>query len=246
MTTKVKLGLVLGMIVIVGGVMLVMTSSRSEKVEEEAPAQETGVGETEVMEAKAPSPVAPAVKAPAVQEGKKSVAETKALLDKAEAVFRDFPYKKDLEEYKKIHTKVFLTPEERNFRKDLLNNHRAIASMKDLLLVPATKPDQESMQNAALDLLLEGLQKSAGGEAAQVLKDVVADAVVEDSKVDADLRKSLGGIKGEILYQWSSLYPQSQGDLERMLPGPSSQKIWANVKAQQESNLAESAFEAGK
>ncbi|WII73325.1 hypothetical protein QJS83_05505 [Bdellovibrio sp. 22V] len=245
MTTKVKLGLVLGMIVIVGGVMLVMTSSQSEKVEE-APTQETGVGETEVMEAKAPSPAAPAVKAPVVQAGKKSVAETKALLDKADVVFRDFPYKKDLEEYKKIHTKVFLTPEERNFRKDLLNNHRAIASMKDLLLVPATKPDQESMQNAALDLLLEGLQKSANSEAAQVLKDVVADSAVEDNKVDADIRKSLGGIKGEILYQWSSLYPQSQGDLERMLPGPSSQKIWANVKAQQESNLAESAFEAGK
>nr|WP_295906244.1 hypothetical protein [uncultured Bdellovibrio sp.] len=161
-------------------------------------------------------------------------------------VWQNFIYKSELREYRQLHAKIFLTDEEKVFRKDLVKNEQVLRSLQELLQTPAMDDNSTQMQNAALDLLFEALQTSADGEAARVLKAVVSNPTVEDKSVNLETRKSLAGVKAEILFQMSSMHPQTAQELERLLPGPVSQQLWSNVKAQQQNNLAESTLQKRK
>ncbi|WP_373997982.1 hypothetical protein [Bdellovibrio bacteriovorus] len=224
--------------VAVGGVMLIMTSlsvknetpNEKPSVEQhspEAPASPASEGPTAVVQN--PAPVVP--------EARKG---------ESAPVWKDYAYKKELSAFHRMHRKVFLDEAEKKERQDLLKNHRVISSLSDLLQAPALTVDEVILQNVALDLLLESLQDSPHGEALGVLKDVVSNGYIEDKANNLEARKSLGEVKAEVLYQWSALQPQKKSEIERLLPGPVSKKIWENVRYQQENNLAESSLELRK
>lgn len=158
-------------------------------------------------------------------------------------VWKDFAHKEEVEKYHGLQGKVFLSEEDKKFRKELFADEKVLKSLETLLKTPATNREQEALQNAALDILLESLQASESGIAAEILKNVVADNLVEDTSLPRETRETLGGIKAEIVFQFTSLYPDSVAEIEGLLPGPASQKIWSNVKARQQSNLAESTLE---
>lgn len=158
-------------------------------------------------------------------------------------VWKDFAHKEHVEKYHGLQGKVFLSEEDKIFRQELFANEEILRSLEALLKVPASNRDQEELQNAALDILLESLQSSESGIAAEILKNIVADNLVEDTSLSKEVRETLGGIKAEIVFQFTSLYPDSVAEIEGMLPGPASQKIWSNVKARQQNNLAESTLE---
>lgn len=153
-----------------------------------------------------------------------------------------FKYQSELKEYELLKTKIFLSEKDKVTKADLLKNADFTQGLQTLLQKAATDDESQRAQNAALDFLLEALESSSQ-EAAQVLQAIVQDPTIENSDADLASRKSLAGIKAEILFEWSALDPQRAAEMESWLPGPVSQKIWANVREQQENNLAESALE---
>lgn len=230
----------------VGGVMMIMTSSDYkpglEKNEIKNPTVMTGTLPKR-------APVLPTMdsRIETIQVVNADIEKTaEATGSSSSEVWNNFVHKSELQEYQKLHSKLFLSDGEKVFRKELVANERVLRSLQDLLQTPATDDSSTQMQNAALDLLFEALQGDPGGPAAQVLKAVVSDPMVEDASLSIETRKSLAGVKAEILFNMSSMYPESSQELERLLPGPVSQHLWSNVKAQQQSNLAESSLEKSK
>ncbi|HEY1079460.1 MAG TPA: hypothetical protein VGE46_05160 [Bdellovibrio sp.] len=210
----------------------------------ETPQGEPKADATEIVDSVAP------VMAPVVDAGKEAKSATQVsvmtLTTDPEAkakVWKDFAHKEEVEKYHGLQGKVFLSDEDKKFRQELFADERMLKSLEILLKTPATDRAQETLQNAALDILLESLQASDSGIAAEILKNIVADNLVEDTSLPKETREALGGIKAEIVFQFTSLYPDSVAEIEGMLPGPASQKIWSNVKARQQSNLAESTLE---
>lgn len=151
------------------------------------------------------------------------------------------PAEKKLSEYAELKSKVFLTEEEKKAHAQLLSDHAFVASLKDIVLTPADiYTDDGTMQNNAIDLLLEARQ--SGSEAASaVLRDVISDRQIEDDSLALEDRKSLAGIKGEILFEWSAREPKLRNQISSWLPGPVSRKIWENITILQEQNLELSA-----
>lgn len=139
-----------------------------------------------------------------------------------------------------VQQKVIPKAADKKLKKDLLLNKEAIMSAKKLLLQHALEPEDQVLQNIALDYLFESLKGPQSAAAIETLKSIVADKTVESNKIKIEERKALAGIKAEILYQLSSERPEEAGSLQASLPGPVSQKIWRNVQSQQENNLAES------
>ncbi|MEK2646317.1 hypothetical protein [Bdellovibrio sp. BCCA] len=238
-----KIALAVG-VVGIGGAMMFMASSgnKTEIKENKNPTVTTGTPDKRV-------PVLPTMDTRpefVTEQGSIPDSENETMTASAAPVWQNFIYKSELAEYRQLHAKIFLTDEEKTFRKGLVKNEQVLRSLQEFLQTPATDDSSTQMQNAALDLLFEALQTSADGEAARVLKAVVSNPTVEDKSVNLETRKSLAGIKAEILFQMSSMHPQTAQELERLLPGPVSQQLWSNVKAQQQNNLAESSLQKGK
>ncbi|KHD87359.1 MAG: hypothetical protein OM95_14750 [Bdellovibrio sp. ArHS] len=225
-----------GVAVAVGGVMLVMTSLsvKKDSVHENIQAVPKAVDSVSVPEAAKSAQVHSDL--PLAKMANVPVAESAP-------IWKNYPYKKELSAFHRVHRKVFLNEDEKKMRQELLKDPRMISSLGELLQTPALTVDEVILQNVALDLLLESLREVPAGEAVGVLKDIVNNGYIEDSTKSLESRKSLGEVKAEILYQWSSLQPQKKSEIERLLPGPVSRKIWENVRYQQENNLAESALE---
>lgn len=225
----------------VGGVMMIMTSSDYkpglERNEINNSTVMTGTLSKRV-------PVLPTMDARIEMFQTGTGVETAAVTaSSSQEVWNSFVHKAELQEYQKLHSKIFLSDDEKAFRKDLVENERVLRSLQDLLQTPAIDDSSTQMQNAALDLLFEALQGDPGGPATQILKAVISDPMVEDTSLNLETRKSLAGVKAEILFNMSSMHPETSQELERLLPGPVSQHLWNNVKAQQQSNLAESSLE---
>lgn len=158
-------------------------------------------------------------------------------------IWEDFPHKKDLKQYHDLRGKVFLSEADKAFRREVLEDERKLMSLAELLKTPANSEEHMNLQNAALDILLESLHSSAPQAAIEILRGVLADTTVENAALSLSERQNLGGIKAEILFQWTSLFPESRNEIEGLLPGPASKKIWSNVQIRQQSNLAESSLE---
>ncbi|WP_374074634.1 hypothetical protein [Bdellovibrio bacteriovorus] len=231
----------------VGGVMMIMTSSDYkpglEKNEIKNPTVMTGTLPKRV-------PVLPTMDArdEMIQDVTSVDADetSKVVESSSSEVWNNFVHKSELQEYQRLHSKIFPSEGEKAFRKELVANERVLRSLQDLLQTPAIDDSATQMQNAALDLLFEALQNDPNGPAAQVLKAAVSNPMVEDTSLSLETRKSLAGVKAEILFNMSSMHPETSQELERLLPGPVSQHLWSNVKAQQQSNLAESSLEKSK
>ncbi len=169
----------------------------------------------------------------------KVAAEESESAKKSQEAWQNFAHQSELDNYSHLRRKVFLTEDEKKQRQNLLTDRAFLESLRSIVLAEAPA-DKTSDQNAALDFLFESLKSGQKSISREILQAVVKDATVENSNESLQTRKSLGGVKAEVIYQWSSMEPQSASVIEQSLPGPVSKKIWARVQEQQESNVAES------
>lgn len=160
----------------------------------------------------------------------------------ADPELKPFENKTELSEFKILKQKVFLTEEEKQLRQNFLKNRALLENLKGLFKYPTAFQDLESQQNVAVDLLLEAIKSGDAETARSVLRELIADPTIEDKQLSPVQRQNLAGVKAEVLYQWSSLEPDRAGEMQKVLPGPVSQKIWKNVLTQQDLNRAESAI----
>lgn len=157
-------------------------------------------------------------------------------------VWKEFKYIQELTSYANLNEKVLLSDEDQKIKRQLFKNTDFLRSLQSLLTAPPEDNESRIRQNLALDFVLEALKTDLKEPAIEILQNVAADSTLESSSLNFEDRKALAGVKAEALYNWSSLDPSSSADIQRLLPGPVSQKIWDNVKWRQESNLAESSL----
>jgi hypothetical protein len=152
-----------------------------------------------------------------------------------------FEAQTDLSTYAQLKTKVVPNATEKKERERIIHDQRTIASIgKRLLQIPTLALGQ---QIAAIDLLVEAFKSGDKSASEQAMREIVADKQVEDTKLSAEVREQLAGIKAEVLYNWGALAPEQQNEIARQLPGPASEQIWKNVQDTFASNLAESELE---
>jgi hypothetical protein len=152
-----------------------------------------------------------------------------------------FEAQAELSAYAQLKTKVVPNAMEKKERERIIHDQRTISSIgKRLLQVPTLALGQ---QIAAIDLLVEAFKSGDRAASEQAMREIVADKQVEDTKLPAEVREQLAGIKAEVLYNWGALAPEQQNEIARQLPGPASEQIWKNVQDTFASNLAESALE---
>lgn len=157
-------------------------------------------------------------------------------------VFQEFKRKHELSRYADLNRKALLLEPDKIVKRRLLKDEAFLKSLESLLKTAPADEESQKMQNTALDFVFEALNTSMRSAAIEVLKNVVADATVENSAIHEMDRRVLAGVKAEALHNWSAADPTAETSINGLLPGPVSQKIWANVKQQQESNLGESAM----
>lgn len=158
----------------------------------------------------------------------------------------EFRFQKELDDYAFLRRKIFLSDDEKAEKARLLRDPSFVAGLESLFrdsLESGFEP--EMRRNLALDLLFEALEGEGRDAASRVLRSVVRDERVESSALDSGTRRTLAGLKAEVLYQWSSKNPRVAREVGSWLPGPVSERIWRNVQAAQNQNLAESAIESG-
>jgi hypothetical protein len=172
-----------------------------------------------------------------------ATAET-AKKGRAPMASRPFAYDKELKTYLDLQAKVFMSDEEKAEKHELLSRPDLLKALGQKLLEPSRSLEGMNEQDTALDMLIEALKSGDSAVAAGVLGDVVKDGQVESSTMEQSAREQLAGLKAEILYQWSAFKPDMASNLQSMLPGPVSRRIWSNVVKMQQENLAESEAEA--
>lgn len=149
--------------------------------------------------------------------------------------------KPQMESFMLLNKKIIKTDDEKEQFASLLKDSRTLKNVRGLLLRP-TKTDAD-LQNQALDLVIESL-KAGQSEALDVLASFVADPSLELGGQDASVQQFKAELKAQALLEWSSQQPQQSQYIESILPGPISKRIWQNVMAHQNNNVAESESEA--
>lgn len=152
---------------------------------------------------------------------------------------------RDLEKMQSLLSKPLLSPSEEREKKALLKDkvflERNALALKNIRAM--SDSDYMKWENAALDTLVGALREGDRAVASKIILEVIQDPQVEDAQLPMEIRKTLGGIKAELLFHATSLAPENFPEIESVLPGPISQKIWQNVQEQQKDNLAESQLE---
>lgn len=176
-----------------------------------------------------------------------NLAESNANSSSAETTTRsiasiaDYKASPELGRYDLLKQKVFLTEEERMEKAILLHDERLFRSLKTLLLLDSSSSRTlQADQDRALDLLYEAIEIEESPAALEVLNAIVADTQIENPNLSPATRENLAGIKGEVIYHWTSLHPERSSDVEALLPGPASKRIFENVRRLQDVNHTES------
>lgn len=146
----------------------------------------------------------------------------------------------ELADLASLSRKAFLSDDEKSRRQSHLRDSIFLQTVASILR--SHDLDQETLreQYQAIDLLLESRSALKSGEAANLLRAIVADAQVEDATLPRAVRENLAGIKAEVLYEWAAREPDVAREIPENLPGPASAKIWENVQDQLARNVAES------
>lgn len=160
-----------------------------------------------------------------------------------ETLVKPFEFTRELTTFTELKAKVFLTDDEKEVKRALLSHVLLMRAVAKRLVQPSVSESLVHEQEAGVDLLLAAYKDGDRSVAAEILRDVVSDRQVEDVNLPNAVRNQLAGVKAEILYQWSAIAPELASDMARWLPGPVSEKIWANVTKKQQANLAESEAE---
>lgn len=155
-------------------------------------------------------------------------------------VWKEFEFNSELEKYTYVSQKALLSDEDREVKNQLLADARFINSLEKILTVPAVDDLTRKMQDSALDFVIEALSGNNKSAATAVLKSMVKDNQIEDSKLNSATRQALAGLKAEALYHWSAVDNSVYNEVPELLPGTVSKNIWENVKKQQSNNHAES------
>lgn len=152
-------------------------------------------------------------------------------------VFRD---------YKNIHLKTFKTPQEEARQKEILSDYDYIKNLSLYLRSTGAmkNADFKINQDTAIDLLLESLKIGDAVAARSAILEIARDNQVENQNLELEIRETLAGVKGELIYHATALYPNSFTEIPDLLPGPVSRKIWENVKEKQRLNHSESVTES--
>lgn len=175
----------------------------------------------------------------AISRSVSSVSSTKSQ-SAAKTQVMNFGFSNELIDYARLKSKVLLTDAAKAQKEKLVLNVDLLKALEGLLKSAASDPQIQEMRNDAIDLLLDARSAGAGGAAEQVLRAVIEDKQIEDERIDQSLRRTLAGVKAEILYQWSSLEPARSDEIQSWLPGPISEKIWHNVIEAQNQNEMDS------
>lgn len=154
--------------------------------------------------------------------------------------------KVQLKSFQQFQNKSVMTNDEEEARLKLLQDADLISQVSGMLRSRLAQKDAQAFenQNIAIDLLIEALKEGNEQAATDAIWDQIRDGQVEDSSIPLGERKTLAGIKGELIYHATALRPDSFQDIEMDLPGPVSQKIWKNVQEQHQANLESSQTEA--
>jgi hypothetical protein len=156
---------------------------------------------------------------------------------------KPFNYEAQVETFKQLQTKVFMSESEKTARHDLLFDRDLLKALGQRLVESSKDTVVHEQQDAAIDMLLAALKEGDKTAASAALQAVVQDKQIEDTGLERSAREQLAGLKAEILYQWSATQPDMTASIVAWLPGPVSQKIWQNVLRMQQSNQAESQTE---
>lgn len=148
-------------------------------------------------------------------------------------------------EFAQLKKKIFKTDSEQQSYKAFLRNRDLLLDLgkklTDIQFIQSA--DFANEQNAMVDLLVEALASGDHVTSQAVVTSLVQDASVENEKLPMSVRQNLAGLKAELLYQVTALFPEEFKNVAELLPGPVSQKIWVNVQASQQRNVAESQAE---
>lgn len=193
------------------------------------------------------------VDARTLKETKGSQSETPKLTDVGQAktqtnsnivsVIEKSDFKEKIEPklrvYSRIKQKVFLSDSEKAERRDLLRDTTLFKDLSNVLSAFTYDQEIRALQSDAMDLLLESALKEKNSEAQTALLSVIENDSLSKTQ-DTAVQESLGGVKAEIMYKWSSGDPSVQSTIASHLPDQVSKSIWENVLDTQKRNEAES------
>ncbi|MES2855146.1 MAG: hypothetical protein V4692_04750 [Bdellovibrionota bacterium] len=145
-----------------------------------------------------------------------------------------------LSKYRSLKTKVFMSDQEAALHKRLLADRGFVRNLASVLRVSAVDLEAQRTQDSAIDLLLDAATNGFSEVAAEAFREVISDDQIENSSIPKEGRQALAEIKAEVLYQWTAIDPSRVSEVEDLLPGPVSKRIWANVLDTQTRNVAES------
>ncbi|MBC7466125.1 MAG: hypothetical protein H7256_09035 [Bdellovibrio sp.] len=149
-----------------------------------------------------------------------------------------------LDQYHEIKTKVFVSEKEKSLKKQFMTDNELIKSLKNFITeapVSERGSDDDVKKNLALDLLIEASVSSNSAEATAALMDIVQDKKIEDEKIPVADRQSMAEIKADLLYTWTARLPNQASQIDKVIPGPVTSKIWKNAQEAQAQNRTESA-----
>jgi len=150
-----------------------------------------------------------------------------------------------IDEYSKLKRQVLPKDDSEAAKSRLMHDEQLLASLKPVFGAAPATAQEIGWQNAAIDYLFDARAQAASEAALGVLRSIVEDPSVEKNEVTVDARAALAGVKAEVMYRWVALEPSRADEIQRLLPGPISRKIWDNVIAAQKQNRLESVALSG-
>lgn len=174
-----------------------------------------------------------------------AVTKKKSVFEEEAADTGEIPEPELIRKFKSMQAKVFKDESDKAYLKRLLSDSKYLQQLSNYLRDAQSiqNPSFRENQNLAIDFILEALNADASASAEQAIFDVIQDSQVEDVQLKLNLREMLAGVKADLLYQASAVKPELIPQIEQVLPGPVSQKIWKNVQKQHAENLASSEIE---
>lgn len=162
-----------------------------------------------------------------------------------EVLAENFPQIDKANDFRSIQLKVFKSPEELHKMKLISTDAAYLDELRKYLTNAnaAIKTDFREQQNLAIDILLEGLKYAESSATESALRAIIKDATIENAELNFPARAALAAVKAEVLYQSSAMRADLFANVEDLLPGPVSKKIWDNVLLKQAENAKESEAE---
>lgn len=143
----------------------------------------------------------------------------------------------ELREYARLQAKVLPSDAERLRKLELLEDPRYLKSLGALLQAGT----ESRLEAVAIASLLEARRFNQSETAELVLRDLVADARVEDEGLTTSERERLAATKAEVMYLWSAASASAAQKMPGYLPGAVSERLWRNVQTLHQDNAVASA-----